>query len=182
MIAAMSPLQIGHPISPNLSLSDLGAEFELADSDLAPAELMRLLEEIDTLQLTGLLAPAPGADFLLRSGSRILISDQRSRLIYSRARHLFRTEMPGVGWSCAQGDLGYAAASDDFSQACRRRVAGRRGDKPIILEDRRVRRCRSANLLIVQGVPQPCEPDNWQHDRRRLVRLRPRRVSAPRQE
>ena len=24
--------------------------------------------------------------------------DQRSRLIYSRARHLFRTELPGVGW------------------------------------------------------------------------------------
>jgi hypothetical protein len=27
------------------------------------------------------------------------MGDQRSRLVYSRARHLFRTEMPGVGWS-----------------------------------------------------------------------------------
>jgi hypothetical protein len=26
------------------------------------------------------------------------MDDQRSRLVYCRARHLFRTEMPGVGW------------------------------------------------------------------------------------
>lgn len=26
-------------------------------------------------------------------------------MVYSRARQLFRTELPGVGWPCADGDL-----------------------------------------------------------------------------
>jgi len=32
------------------------------------------------------------------------MGDQRSRLVYSRARHLFRTEMPGVGWSSPEAE------------------------------------------------------------------------------
>ena len=32
------------------------------------------------------------------------MSDPRSRMVYSRARQLFRTQLPGVGWPCGELD------------------------------------------------------------------------------
>jgi hypothetical protein len=60
MIAAMSALQVGHPISPNVRWPRPEVDLELSESDLAPAELFRLLREIESLQLAGLLTPASG--------------------------------------------------------------------------------------------------------------------------
>jgi len=62
MIAAMSPIQNGRPISPSVVPSRLMADSVLADSELGPAELLQLLGEIDKLQLTDLLVPTPGGD------------------------------------------------------------------------------------------------------------------------
>lgn len=61
MIAAMSALQTGHPISPNVRRPRPAADLELSESDLEPAELFRLLREIESLQLASLLK-SPGGD------------------------------------------------------------------------------------------------------------------------
>lgn len=63
MIAAMSPVQIGSPISP--AMSGLGAMDGLSfmDGELTPDELVQLMREIDGLDLAGLFIPPSGIGF-----------------------------------------------------------------------------------------------------------------------
>ena len=61
MIAAMSPVQIGNPISPGM----MG--LESVDCDLTPGEFARLFGEIDSLQLTGLTSPQSMRDLGYRA-------------------------------------------------------------------------------------------------------------------
>ncbi len=57
MIAAMSPVQNGHPISPGVVSPRLLAGVDMADGDLTQADLLQLFGEIDELQLAGLFVP-----------------------------------------------------------------------------------------------------------------------------
>ena len=63
MIASMSPVQIGNPISPGMVLLDASEDLDLADCELTPSEFTRLLGEIDRMQLGCLIAPRPAINF-----------------------------------------------------------------------------------------------------------------------
>jgi hypothetical protein len=62
MIAAMSPTQNGRPISPSLAWPDLEFDSDSIETDLASADLMRLLGEIDRIPVADLLVPAASRD------------------------------------------------------------------------------------------------------------------------
>jgi hypothetical protein len=69
MIAAMSPVQIGSPISP--AMSGLGAMDGLSfmGGELSPDELAQLMGEIDGLHLAGLFVPPSDIGFGARRAS-----------------------------------------------------------------------------------------------------------------